>query len=222
VAVAVVVLVGVVWLLSRWGGSDSPPAEQVASSGSVPVEVAERMAAEPASTEPASSEPGSQQAPEPTPRMETPVEVPQPAAPAPTPARIPDTEPEPAPEEAPEEAPTRVEPALSPPALTVDSFGVGEGIVDRRLQGESDRFEEGKIAWFFTRVLGGGRGEGIRHVWLRDGAWVQTIELRVGGPHWRTHSSKTLWGTGSWAVEARDSDGRVLARSTFECVPAGS
>ena len=45
---------------------------------------------------------------------------------------------------------------------------------------------------------------------------VQTIELELGGSHWRTHSRKTLWHTGHWSVEVQDAAGRVLARSEFD------
>jgi hypothetical protein len=106
--------------------------------------------------------------------------------------------------------------------LTVSEHGVGRDVVNRRLVGRDDRFEEGGVAWFFARVLGGSAGQPVRHVWLRDGKRVQSIDMTLGGAHWRTHSRKTLWGVGDWAVEARDDQGRVLARSTFRCVPAGS
>ena len=106
------------------------------------------------------------------------------------------------------------------PAITVSEFGVGRQIVNRRLEGQARSFEEGSVVWFQTRVVGGGRGETVRHVWIRDGRAVQTVDLELGGSHWRTHSRKTLWGTGPWAVEARDRSGRVLARSEFVCVPA--
>ena len=120
--------------------------------------------------------------------------------------------------------PPEPEPRRSPPSddLTVEAFGVGTDVVNRRLIGESDRFTEGASVAFWTRVIGGGSGETVRHVWLRQGKVVQTVDLRVGGPHWRTHSRKTLWGVGDWAVEARGADGRVLARATFVCTPRGS
>ncbi len=108
-----------------------------------------------------------------------------------------------------------------PPVFTVQDFGVGRRIVARRLEGRDERFEEGEVAWFSTRVLGAERGQTIYHVWLREGRQVQSIELELGGPHWRTHSRKTLWGVGSWTVEARDAADRVLARSSFTCVPRG-
>jgi len=105
-------------------------------------------------------------------------------------------------------------------AITVSEFGVGRRIVNRRLEGRGSSFEEGSVVWFQTRVVGGSPGENIRHVWLRDGRAVQTVDLDLGGTHWRTHSRKTLWGTGEWTVEARDRDGTVLARTSFVCVPA--
>ena len=105
--------------------------------------------------------------------------------------------------------------------ITVSEFGVGRRIVNRLLEDTGRSFEEGSVVFFQTRVVGGGRGEQVRHVWLRDGRAVQTVDLELGGSHWRTHSRKTLWGTGPWAVEARDRTGRVLARAEFVCVPAG-
>ena len=68
-------------------------------------------------------------------------------------------------------------------------------------------------------MTGGGPGDTIRHVWTREGKWMGSHELNIGGTHWRTQSRKTLWGTGKWAVEARDADGNVLARAEFTCVP---
>jgi hypothetical protein len=104
----------------------------------------------------------------------------------------------------------------------VSDSGVGRRVVRGRLEGESERFEQGEVACFLTRVLGGRPGESVRHVWLHEGRAVQTIELELGGPHWRTFSRKTLRDIGSWAVEARDAEGRVLARAGFTCAPAGS
>jgi hypothetical protein len=67
-------------------------------------------------------------------------------------------------------------------------------------------------------VLFGQRGQVIRHVWIYEGRTQQTITLRLGSPDWRTHTNKTLGHAGSWAVEARDDKGRVLARAAFTCV----
>jgi hypothetical protein len=107
-----------------------------------------------------------------------------------------------------------------PGHLTVPDFGVGRRIVARALEGRSERFAEGDVVWFSTRVLGATVGEPIHHVWLHEGRVLQSIQLELGGPDWRTHSRKTLRGVGQWAVEARDEGGRVLARATFTCEPA--
>jgi transcriptional regulator with XRE-family HTH domain len=101
--------------------------------------------------------------------------------------------------------------------LAVTEFGVGADVVDRQLVGQDVRFSEGSSVAFFTRVIGGAEGQKIHHVWLREDRVVQRIELPLGGAHWRTYSTKTLWGQGRWAVEARDADNRVLARSEFSC-----
>lgn len=126
-------------------------------------------------------------------------------------------------------APTRPEPPVkqsapvpeAPAVLNVSEYGVGTGIRDRRLAGRGDRFGEGTEVWFWTRVQNGGRGDKIDHVWLREGVEAVRVTLEIGGSSWRTYSSKTLrtGSAGSWAVEARDDSGRVLAREEFTCFP---
>jgi len=112
------------------------------------------------------------------------------------------------------EAPPRV---AIPEGLRVTESGVGRGVVDRRLVGAGTRFEEGSTVFFFSRVLGGAPGQKLHHVWLHEGRVIQSIELPVGSANWRTYSNKTLWVRGSWTVEARDADDRVLARADFSC-----
>lgn len=108
--------------------------------------------------------------------------------------------------------------------LSIDDYGVGTDVIDRQLKGKGDRFEEGSKVVFFTRVIGGADGDRIRHVWLFEKEEIVSIGLTLGGSHWRTFSRKTLppGSTGPWAVEARDSEDRVLARAEFTCVAAGS
>jgi hypothetical protein len=106
--------------------------------------------------------------------------------------------------------------------LRVTGSGVGTGVVDRELQGRAEEFPEQTEVWFWTRIEGGEEGDYIVHVWLREGVEVYRHELRVGGSHWRTWSSKMLHSgsEGEWIVEARDEEGLVLARDTFRCTPA--
>jgi cytoskeletal protein RodZ len=107
-------------------------------------------------------------------------------------------------------------------ALRIPDHGVGTGVVDHRLVGQADRFAEGTTVFFWTRVLGGQRGHVIRHVWFQEGRAVMRADLPIGGAHWRTQSSLRLPGgsAGRWVVEARTSDGRLLARDEFLCEAA--
>jgi len=104
--------------------------------------------------------------------------------------------------------------------LEVDEFELGTGVVDHRPVDVRRDFEEGTVASFLTRVRGGAPGRTIFHAWIREGRLVQRIRLRLGSPDWRTYSTKTLWGAGDWAVEARDENDRALARIEFRCLPA--
>jgi hypothetical protein len=103
--------------------------------------------------------------------------------------------------------------------LSVPDHGVGSDVVDRELHGRDTRFQEGTKVWFWTRVVGATEGDLIRHVWMQGGEERLNVELKVDGSPWRTYSHKTLHAgsRGSWTVEARDEQGRVLARETFEC-----
>ena len=80
-----------------------------------------------------------------------------------------------------------------------------------------DRFPAGSRVHFWTRVVGAEPGALIRHIWIHEGRTVESIPLEIGGAHWRTHSRKTMYSTGAWAVEARDASGRLLAREEFTC-----
>jgi transcriptional regulator with XRE-family HTH domain len=105
--------------------------------------------------------------------------------------------------------------------LSITHQDVGTGIEDRQLVGQRDRFTAGTQVWFWNLVEGGSSGDKIDHVWLREGVEVARIPLTLGGPRWRTYSSKTLraGSAGKWAVEARDDTGRVLAHREFTCAP---
>ena len=103
--------------------------------------------------------------------------------------------------------------------LQVSDFGVGTEVVDRRLVGKAESFAEGTRVSFWTLVVGGQRGHVVRHVWFQAGRAVMRADLPVGGPHWRTRSSLVLpdGSSGPWTVEARTTDGRLLARNDFVC-----
>jgi transcriptional regulator with XRE-family HTH domain len=114
------------------------------------------------------------------------------------------------------------EPAPPAGTIAITEFGVGSGVENRQLVGRGEAFREGSTVWFWTRVVGGSRGDGIQHIWLHEGEQVGAIELEIGGSHWRTQSRWSLraGSAGRWSVEARDAGGRLLARSEFNCLPA--
>ena len=111
--------------------------------------------------------------------------------------------------------------------FTISSFGVmmataflvGSWITAKRME------EEGLDPDLATTLLlyvmiGGVLGSKLYFavdVWLREGRVIQSRELPLGSAHWRTYSTKTLWGKGNWSVEARSADDRVLARADFSC-----
>jgi hypothetical protein len=106
--------------------------------------------------------------------------------------------------------------------IEIPKYGVGTGVVDRELEGETETFEEETQAFFWTLVTGGKDGDRIQHVWLHEGTEVVSVGLSIGGAHWRTYSRKNLYkgSVGSWVVEARDADGNVLASSEFTVTEA--
>ena len=108
--------------------------------------------------------------------------------------------------------------------LSIADFGVGTRIVHHQLENQAEHFEEGTEVWFWTRVLGGEAGEPIRHTWLYENREVGSVELILGGPHWRTQSRRTLHSgsAGRWAAEARNSAGFVMARQEFTSVKTDS
>jgi len=118
---------------------------------------------------------------------------------------------------------TKPAPAIEQPSdsagLSIREHGVGMRVVRHELAGEAEQFAEGERVFFWTRIEGGAAGESIDHVWIYEGKEMLRVPLKVGGARWRTHSYKDLnpGSVGTWAVEARDSAGWILARREFVC-----
>ncbi len=217
---AVLLLLAGTWLLWPSGGSEQdqegglpamPPSQPVATAtGDRPPLMNDSQEADPAAessaeSAPATSPPAGETAPPP----DSPVKS---AKPDPTRPETRTVKGLPPPSPAP-----AVATSLS--SLEIIDFGVGTGVSQRQLTGRGDRFPVGTQVWFWTRTLGGSKGDLLMHVWLHEGRPVMTYERTLGGPHWRNSSRKTLspGSRGQWTVEARDSRGRVVARTTFEC-----
>jgi cytoskeletal protein RodZ len=103
--------------------------------------------------------------------------------------------------------------------LSVPDSGTGSAVIARQLEGRSSSFTVGDKVWFWTLVSGGTPGLIVRHVWLHEGRMVSSVEITLGGPHWRAHSYQTLTAdaAGEWVVELRDDRDVTLARETFNC-----
>jgi hypothetical protein len=61
-------------------------------------------------------------------------------------------------------------------------------------------------------------GSTLTHRWMHDGEEMATVSSDIGGPRWRTWSSKRLmdsW-TGTWTVEIVNEEGEVVDSRSFE------
>jgi hypothetical protein len=75
-----------------------------------------------------------------------------------------------------------------------------------------------KGLYCFTRVESSGNEDtSIKHVWYWNGKVTGEITLPVKGEHWRTYSKKMIekGSSGTWRVDALDSDGKLLKSVMF-------
>lgn len=89
-------------------------------------------------------------------------------------------------------------------AAEVDPGVVCTEVVDRACEGVSDSFpsDVGKV-YAHTRILGMDDGGSVTHRWIYKDTVMAEPKLNVGGPNWRTWTSKNidpLW-SGDWKVE---------------------
>ena len=99
-------------------------------------------------------------------------------------------------------------------AAEVSPGMVCSAIVDRACDGIASSFasDVGKL-YTHTRIVGMDDGGSITHRWVYKGKVMAETSLKIGGPDWRTWSSKNIdqfW-TGDWKVEiVNNSDGAVM------------
>jgi hypothetical protein len=99
-------------------------------------------------------------------------------------------------------------------AAEVSPGMVCSAIVDRACDGIASTFPAnvGKL-YAHTRIVGMEGGGSITHRWVYKGKVMAEPSLNIGGPDWRTWSSKNIdqfW-SGDWKVEIVDnSDGSVM------------
>jgi len=102
-------------------------------------------------------------------------------------------------------------------ALRVGEAAFGTAIVDRMPDGGAESYRIGDKVYCWTRILGGGEGDFVYHVWFFGEREIQSVELPVNGSHWRTWSYKTLFPglAGEWRVEAQNAHGELLGTYRF-------
>ncbi|MDF1536199.1 MAG: DUF2914 domain-containing protein [bacterium] len=99
-------------------------------------------------------------------------------------------------------------------AATVQPGVVCSAIVDRACDGIDTMFpaDVGRV-YAHTRIVGMEGGGSVTHRWIYKGKVMAETSLKIGGPDWRTWSSKAIdpfW-SGDWKVEIVDnSDGAVM------------
>ncbi len=129
------------------------------------------------------------------------------------------------PEPAPEPEPAQVVKATPPPSavsegelgpLTVTEVVLAKAIADRQPSGVSNTFADGAKVNCFTRFDNPqGHTRGIQHRYYFGDELKRTIDLKVKSTTWRTWSTKTVFGRGSWRVDITDPAGKVLKSVPF-------
>ena len=91
------------------------------------------------------------------------------------------------------------------------------GVVDRQPVDEVNSvYTDTKKLFFFTDIRNM-QGKTVLHRWLHNGQILAEVSFEVGGPRWRTFSSKNLsdeW-LGNWKAEVLDSEGNRLHEAEF-------
>ena len=102
-------------------------------------------------------------------------------------------------------------------ALTVEAKAC-TGVQDRMPVGEGTTFPATVGQVYLWTKISGALGEiTVKHVWLRDGKEMATVDLPVKTGSYRTWSAKKIppsW-TGSWEVHVVGPDGTTLATVPF-------
>ncbi len=104
----------------------------------------------------------------------------------------------------------------------VERAALTASVVDREPQGRVKQLTNDRDRIFYFTDVRGMMGETLIHRWELNGEVVVEVALAIGGPRWRTFSTKQLDpGTlGDWTVSAVDASGRVLSSDGFSYVEA--
>ena len=90
-------------------------------------------------------------------------------------------------------------------------------VIDREPQDEIASLGNDQQKIMYFTELKDMTGTTVTHRWELHGKVMAEVAFEVGGPRWRTHSSKELdplW-LGEWKVSVVDDQGKVLRTDTF-------
>ena len=102
----------------------------------------------------------------------------------------------------------------SVPTGTVGRATFTTGISEREPMDSVTQLTNDHVIVYFFSELNDMAGKTVLHRWEYNGQLMAEVPLAVGGPRWRTYSSKNLepmW-LGEWAVSVVDDQGNVLAK----------
>ena len=104
----------------------------------------------------------------------------------------------------------------------VERAALTASVVDREPQGRVKQLTNDRDRVFYFTEVRGMTGETLIHRWELSGEVVVEVPLVIGGPRWRTYSTKQLdpAALGDWTVSAIDASGRVLSSDGFSYVEA--
>lgn len=105
--------------------------------------------------------------------------------------------------------------------LAVVGSAACAGVDKRQPTGVSDTFDKGYV-WAWIKVKNPDTTSHVNMVWKRDGAVRSRVRLDVGtSARWRTWSKVKLQrgDVGSWTVEVRAPDGKLLDTIDFDVEP---
>ena len=107
---------------------------------------------------------------------------------------------------------------LAETKLSVEAAVVAAGVENLTPMGVAEKFpaNAGKL-YCYSKIIGGGEGSSIKHIWYHGDKKVDEITLQIKYPSFRTYSYKTIpsdW-TGKWKVEIVADDGAILKTLEF-------
>ena len=102
--------------------------------------------------------------------------------------------------------------------LSVEAAVIATGVENLTPAGVAEKFpaNTGKL-YCYSKIIGGGEGSSIKHIWYRGEQKLNEITLPIKYPSFRTYSYKTIpfdW-TGKWKVEIVADDGTILKTLEF-------